>query len=108
MKQAKKILAMALTVVMLIAAVPPVALAAAEEAAYDILAEYSWKGSFNGGTNWEDPELPNDIAIVRENNVGYYLAKISGVCGRLMCCLKNEEETSSVTAPSSPRSRHQE
>ena len=31
--------------------------------------------------------------MAKEQNLSLNPAKISGVCGRLMCCLKNEEET---------------
>ena len=33
------------------------------------------------------------IKMAKEQNLSLNPAKISGVCGRLMCCLKNEEET---------------
>jgi len=31
--------------------------------------------------------------MAKEQNLSLNPTKISGVCGRLMCCLKNEEET---------------
>ena len=31
--------------------------------------------------------------MAKEQNLSLNPVKISGVCGRLMCCLKNEEET---------------
>ena len=31
--------------------------------------------------------------MAKEQNLSLNPAKISGVCGRLMCCLKNEQET---------------
>ena len=31
--------------------------------------------------------------MAKEQNLSLNQTKISGVCGRLMCCLKNEEET---------------
>ena len=31
--------------------------------------------------------------MAKEQNLSLNPSKISGVCGRLMCCLKNEEET---------------
>ena len=40
------------------------------------------------------PELaPVSIKMAKEQNLSLNPTKISGVCGRLMCCLKNEEET---------------
>lgn len=36
---------------------------------------------------------PVSIKMVKEQNLSLNPTKISGVCGRLMCCLKNEEET---------------
>ena len=37
--------------------------------------------------------IPVSIKIAKEQNLSLNPTKISGVCGRLMCCLKNEEET---------------
>ena len=42
--------------------------------------------------------LPEEFAAVsikmaKEQNLSLNPTKISGVCGRLMCCLTNEEET---------------
>ncbi len=37
--------------------------------------------------------LPVSIKMAKEQNLSLNPTKISGVCGRLMCCLKNEEET---------------
>ena len=37
--------------------------------------------------------IPVSIRIAKEQNLSLNPTKISGVCGRLMCCLKNEEET---------------
>ena len=31
--------------------------------------------------------------MAKEQNLSLNQTKISGVCGRLMCCLKNEQET---------------
>ena len=43
------------------------------------------------------PEFnPVSIKMAKEQNLSLNPAKISGVCGRLMCCLKNEEETYEV------------
>lgn len=40
------------------------------------------------------PEFaPVSIKMAKEQNLSLNPSKISGVCGRLMCCLKNEEET---------------
>ena len=36
---------------------------------------------------------PVSIKMAKEQNLSLNTTKISGVCGRLMCCLKNEEET---------------
>lgn len=36
--------------------------------------------------------IPVSIKMAKEQNLSLNPAKISGVCGRLMCCLKNEEE----------------
>ncbi|MCI7812422.1 MAG: stage 0 sporulation family protein [Robinsoniella sp.] len=36
---------------------------------------------------------PVSIKMAKEQNLSLIPTKISGVCGRLMCCLKNEEET---------------
>ena len=33
------------------------------------------------------------IKMAKEQNLSLNPTKISGVCGRLMCCLKNEEDT---------------
>ena len=37
--------------------------------------------------------LPVSIKMAKEQNLSLNPAKISGVCGRLMCCLKNEADT---------------
>lgn len=37
--------------------------------------------------------VPVSIKMAKEQNLPLNPTKISGVCGRLMCCLKNEEET---------------
>ena len=39
---------------------------------------------------------PVSIKMAKEQNLSLNQTKISGVCGRLMCCLKNEEETYEV------------
>ena len=36
--------------------------------------------------------VPVSIKMAKEQNLSLNPVKISGVCGRLMCCLKNEEE----------------
>ena len=36
---------------------------------------------------------PVSIKMAKEQNLSLNPSKISGVCGRLMCCLKNEQET---------------
>lgn len=37
--------------------------------------------------------VPVSIKMAKEQNLSLNPTKISGVCGRLMCCLKNEQET---------------
>ena len=37
--------------------------------------------------------IPVSIKMAKEQNLSLNPSKISGVCGRLMCCLKNEQET---------------
>ena len=37
--------------------------------------------------------VPVSIKMAKEQNLSLNPTKMSGVCGRLMCCLKNEEET---------------
>lgn len=37
--------------------------------------------------------VPVSIKMAKEQNLSLNPSKISGTCGRLMCCLKNEEET---------------
>ena len=37
--------------------------------------------------------VPVSIKMAKEQNLSLNPTKISGVCGRLICCLKNEEET---------------
>ena len=36
---------------------------------------------------------PVSIKMAKEQNLSLNPSKISGMCGRLMCCLKNEQET---------------
>ena len=40
-----------------------------------------------------DDFQPVSIKMAKEQNLSLNPTKISGVCGRLMCCLKNEEDT---------------
>ena len=40
--------------------------------------------------------IPVSIKMAKEQNLSLNPTKISGVCGRLMCCLKNQEETYEV------------
>lgn len=42
---------------------------------------------------WLSDFVPVSIKMAKEQNLSLNPSKISGVCGRLMCCLKNEEET---------------
>ena len=37
--------------------------------------------------------VPVSIRMAKDQNLSLNTTKISGVCGRLMCCLKNEQET---------------
>jgi len=37
--------------------------------------------------------IPVSIKMAKDQNLSLNPTKVSGVCGRLMCCLKNEEET---------------
>ena len=45
------------------------------------------------GVRDETKIAPVSIKMAKEQNLSLNPTKISGVCGRLMCCLKNEEET---------------
>ena len=42
---------------------------------------------------WLTEFIPVSIKMAKEQNLSLNQGKISGVCGRLMCCLKNEVET---------------
>ena len=42
---------------------------------------------------WLPDFVPVSIKMAKEQNLSLNSAKISGVCGRLMCCLKHEQET---------------
>ncbi len=42
---------------------------------------------------WLTDFVPVSIKMAKEQNLSLNSAKISGNCGRLMCCLKNEEDT---------------
>lgn len=42
---------------------------------------------------WLPDFVPVSIKMAKEQNMSLNSAKISGICGRLMCCLKNEYET---------------
>ena len=42
---------------------------------------------------WLTEFIPVSIKMAKEQNLSLNQSKISGVCGRLMCCLKNEVET---------------
>ncbi len=44
-------------------------------------------------TTYLNDFVPVSIKMAKEQNPSLNPQKISGVCGRLMCCLKNEEET---------------
>ncbi len=47
--------------------------------------------------------VPVSIKMAKEQNLSLNPTKISGSCGRLMCCLKNEEETYEELNKSLPR-----
>ena len=47
--------------------------------------------------------VPVSIKMAKEQNLSLNPTKISGVCGRLMCCLKNEEDTYEVLNKNLPR-----
>ncbi len=42
---------------------------------------------------WLSDFVPVSIKMAKEQNLSLNPGKISGVCGRLMCCLKNESDT---------------
>ena len=44
-------------------------------------------------TSYLSEFIPVSIKMAKEQNLSLNPTKISGLCGRLMCCLKNEEET---------------
>ncbi len=46
---------------------------------------------------------PVSIKMAKEQNLSLNPAKISGMCGRLMCCLKNEEEAYEYLKSTLPR-----
>ena len=46
---------------------------------------------------------PVSIKMAKEQNLSLNPTKISGVCGRLMCCLKNEEDTYEYLNKNTPR-----
>ena len=43
--------------------------------------------------SWMSDFIPVSIKMAKEQNLSLNPGKISGVCGRLMCCLKNEADT---------------
>ena len=47
--------------------------------------------------------IPVSIKMAKEQNLSLNPTKISGACGRLMCCLKNEEETYEALNKNLPR-----
>ena len=47
--------------------------------------------------------IPVSIKMAKEQNLSLNPTKISGACGRLMCCLKNEEETYEALNRNLPR-----
>ncbi|MCR5144521.1 MAG: stage 0 sporulation family protein [Lachnospiraceae bacterium] len=49
--------------------------------------------------------VPVSIKMAKEQNLSLNPTKISGVCGRLMCCLKNEQETYEYLNSQLPRER---
>ena len=53
-------------------------------------------GRARGCHSYRSEFIPVSIKMAKEQNLSLNPTKISGVCGRLMCCLKNEEETYEV------------
>lgn len=47
--------------------------------------------------------VPVSIKMAKEQNLSLNPTKISGICGRLMCCLKNEQETYEYLNSTMPR-----
>ena len=47
----------------------------------------------DGRIDFRELVIPVSIKMAKEQNLSLNPTKISGVCGRLMCCLKYEEET---------------
>ena len=43
--------------------------------------------------SWMPEFIPVSIKMAKEQNLSLNPTKISGTCGRLMCCLKNEQDT---------------
>lgn len=43
--------------------------------------------------NWLSDFVPVSIKMAKQQNLSLNPVKISGICGRLMCCLQNEEST---------------
>lgn len=54
--------------------------------------------------SWLTDFVPVSIRMAKEQNLSLNPTKISGVCGRLMCCLKNEEATYQYLNSRLPRS----
>ena len=48
---------------------------------------------------------PVSIKMAKEQNLSLNPTKISGTCGRLMCCLKNEQEAYEEIAKNTPMVR---
>lgn len=53
--------------------------------------------------SWLSDFVPVSIKMAKEQNLSLNPQKISGVCGRLMCCLKNEADTYAYLNAQLPR-----
>lgn len=53
--------------------------------------------------SWLSDFVPVSIKMAKEQNLSLNPQKISGVCGRLMCCLKNEADTYAYLNSKLPR-----
>ena len=51
--------------------------------------------------------IPVSIKMAKEQNLSLNPSKISGMCGRLMCCLKNEQETYEYLNSKLPRTEEE-
>ena len=77
MKMIKNKVALILALVLLFAAVPPSAARAVADVGYEVLAEYSWNGSFIGSSIYSQ-NIENGVAAIREEGKGAHLVKYDG------------------------------